>query len=228
MIQKFDVYYDKREDKAYYADIVTPEVTVLRPILVPSLDNALARNSGCMISRRTPGNMNDCKMVLTDIAKLIPLDDLGELNYSQNPYIKIGVLQGERCMSLFENAYGMSVARMARLKFQEKLKKEHEEKQKAFDQEMSSRGTTNNAENVKTHTYDHPESGSRIIVSEIRIPKSNLDAPRQTHVADKTKKPAAKKPAAKKPTAKKPAAKKPASKGRSKVEKLGPTGPTKN
>lgn len=210
MIKQFDVYYDRREDKAYYADIVTEEVTVLRPIIIQSLNNSLSRNSGCMISRRSPGNMSDCKMVLTDISKLVPLNDLGEANYSEMPYIKIGVLQGERCKTLLENPAAMELARNYRLKFQEKQKKEREEEQKAFDKEVNSRGTTENASNVKTHTYDHPETGSRIIVSEIKIPNPKTNP----NVQKSDTKPAKKKPERK---GRKPA----------RTDKLGPTGPTK-
>lgn len=215
MINHLDVFYDRRSDKTYYADVVTPEVSILRPIEIYSLSNPLSQNGGCMISRRQ-GGLSDCKMVCTDLKKLTPVNDLGEPDYSNAPFIKIGILQGEQCKSFFENRPVMDYARKLRSKFREEQAQKENQEQKSFDKEVSER-----------KVFEHP-SGAKIVVEQFNIPVGELF---EKH--NSTKKPTATNPTAKTSSSKAPKKKpvKPKSKGRkpaSNAEKLGPTGPTKS
>ena len=214
MINHLDVFYDRRSDKTYYADVVTPEVSILRPIEIQSLSNPLSQNGGCMISRRQSG-LSDCKMVCSDLKKLTPVNDLGEPDYSNAPFIKIGILQGEQCKSFFENRPALDYARKLRAKIREEQAKQENQEQKNFDKEVSGR-----------KVFEHP-SGAKIIIGQVNLP-AELFKNNNPTVAPSATNPSKKSSSGNAP--KKKPVKKPKSKGRkpaSNTEKLGPTGPTK-
>lgn len=205
MINHLDVFYDRRSDKTYYADVVTPEVSILRPIEIQSLNNPLSQNGGCMISRRQSG-LSDCKMVCSDLKKLTPVNDLGEPDYSNAPFIKIGILQGEQCKSFFENRPALDYARKLRSKFREEQAQKENQEQKSFDKEVSER-----------KVFEHP-SGAKIFVEKTNIPAELFKNDKPT-VAPSATNPTAKTSISNAP--KKKQVKKPKSKGRKPASKNG-------
>lgn len=214
IIKHLDVFYDRRSDKTYYADVVNPEVSILRPIEIQSLSNPLSQNGWCMVSPRQ-SNLSDCKMVCTDLKKLAPVNDLGEPIYSNAPFVKIGVLQGEQCKSFYENKNWMEYARNLRTKFREEQAKNKNQEQKEFDKEISER-----------KVFEH-SSGGKIVVEKINTPVNEL---LKKH--NSTEKPTATNPNANTSSSKAPKKKSAKSKSKSRkpaprINKLEPTGPMK-